>query len=391
MIGKKVGDKKPKLDRDKKKDLKAKLKRIKPPTGEVGVLAGIVPDEKQEAFTAWVSKRSRVLEILGKKDLTDGDKQVLEAAYKGFEAEQARESTALEPSVIASTGAMLAVSSETARGYLEVYSPEQLGHLATMATEEGADAKQTVETDLTLLLDGSYPGREKETRTLTSITVALSAHIAEELERHTGKSAVSMHDVNLDNAWDVLLAKHKRKHPDDYAAAETAAAVEYKDVAMKLLDPETTIQIEMDEEPFRLDHEFLVEVFKLLNYDREDIHRFAEFVRLNFEFTGPEAEDAVPFILAELLCQFCSEEQGIMLNQRSDALYRLVRTVSDPTELGATDLIDRVVEALVGHERINTTVAKEEESRFEDLVEVREPDVDGDYGDQNRQDPEEDD
>jgi len=280
-------------------------------------LQGIVPQERTEAFIAFASGKDRLFRILrkDKDNWNESDVNELKAAYKAFEEQETR--TALVLAEAPKLALTLGLKEEKVRGYLEVYNPDQLRKLGKVAQEQGSTTEETIEIDLGLINDGSYADRESETVTLSSVQASLNRIVNKELEGHASREAIRSEDENLDNQWEALLKKHKGN--------EMAAAEEYQKIAEGVLDAAASSAVE-EAKPFSFQPDQVVELLKLFNYDREDVHRFLEHVELNFSLGPDDTEEKIPqIVFKEMLGSFAVENAGsLVLNERSK-YYRPVR------------------------------------------------------------------
>ncbi len=279
------------------------------------IVKAVILGEDQEAFYTWAVKRPRVMELISKSELNQEDKDALSAAYKAFKEEEKR-STAIVKQEAASLAPLLGVSEKETAGYLEVYKPEQLQDLVVIAQREGAEAKDVVEIDLTLLLDGSYIEREKETVTVSSVHARLGKVAEQEFDLHASRKAIQKQDVKLDELWDRLLKEH---NGDEIKAAE-----EYAQIATERL---TETKTRAKTKKVEVSTEMVVEIFKLFNYDRDDVSEFMDFVETKFRVGPGDSVNSLERIVDDLLQQFVEENAGrIILNDRSKFYSKARRT-----------------------------------------------------------------
>jgi hypothetical protein len=279
----------------------------------------IVPAEAQEAFLAFAAKKPRLAAILAKKGIKQKDKEEIKAAYAAFSEERKQEQNhaAIVKVEAAGLAPLLGMSEEETGDYLELYNPQQLKQLAVVAQTQGLEAKDVVSVDAALLEDGSYLGRETETITVSGVHGALAKLIKEEVSRCATRKAVEAEDRNLDKLWVRLLKENdgdEEKAAAQYAvkAAEVLAGAEKKAVP-------NAEQI--------LDTQLVVELFKLFNYDRQDIYLFLEYVDNNFSLkAGSSFGDGVEKVFEDMLADYIHENRNtVVLNDRS-ALYQKART-----------------------------------------------------------------
>lgn len=277
-------------------------------------LKGIVPEPEHESFMQFVSKRPRVLDILGKAESNEEDRENLRTAYNAFEQEKRK--TALVKSEAVSLAVVLGMPQQDVEGYLEIYDPDQLRDLGRLAQTEGISTRDVIETDVALLKDGSYSGRRKETITVSMVHGELLKLINSELERNAGQEAIRAEDENFDNAWEQLVEKHKGDHG--------AAAKEYEALAKAVL---TGKKKEAKFEPFQLSTDSVVELFKLFNYDQGDILEFLEYAKSEFSLVGVSRDEITKLLFRDLICDFIRKDPiSYVLNQRSK-YYNKARAV----------------------------------------------------------------
>jgi hypothetical protein len=279
------------------------------------LVKGIVPMEDHEMFFRYAVNRPRLLAIISKPELTQDDKDELAAAYDAFKEEE-KKSVALIWEEAVALAPLIGVSEEKTRSYLEVYKPEDLKKLALVAQREELEAKDVIDVDLSLLLDGSYLGRDRETLTVSSVHGTLTRLIDDELSRIGAHRAIRKEDTNLDTLWTRLLAQHE--------GDEEKAAAEYAQAAEEILA--TAKGKGSEKAGYTLEVDLVVSVFKLFNYHLGDIQSFLEHVEHNFNLeTSSNAGDVERIIFSSLLGEFVEENaNAIVLNERS-SLYQRAR------------------------------------------------------------------
>lgn len=277
------------------------------------MLKGIVPEADADGFMAFTSGKPRLRELVAKKKLTKNDKERLEAAYAGYL--DSKKQTAIVKREAATLAPLLGVSEEKAGNYLEVYNPDQLKRLALVAQREELETGNVVDADMALMFDGSYLERDGETVTVSTVHAALTKLIGEELKTANARNAVQAQDVNLDNLWDVLVKKHD--------GDEEKAAAEYAEVAETMITGAKTLS-KMPQ--YQLDMEKVLELFKLFDYNREDISTFLEYVEHHFSLEPEDtAVSAEKLVFGTLLGEFVKENAtGLSLNDRS-TLFKSIK------------------------------------------------------------------
>ena len=301
--GKSVGSK---VANEEEKARKAAVvkKAAAPALGNM--LNGIVPEAEADAFMAFACGKPRLRELVAKKKLTADDKERLRAAYAGHL--EAKKQTAIVRREAAILAPLLGISEEKAGSYLEVYNPDQLKDLALVANREELEADTVIGIDMELLLDGSYFDREKETITVSNVHAALTKLMGEELKVAGTRGAVQAQDMNLDNAWEMLVKKHD--------GDEEKAAVEYTQVAEQLIKG-AKAGSKMPQ--YQLAIEQVLELFKLFDYNREDIDAFLEYVQHEFALSSDDTvSSAERLVFSRLLGDFIEQNANTLsLNERS--------------------------------------------------------------------------
>ena len=261
---------------------------------------------------AFASKKGRLAAILAKAEPDAKDKDELTAAYKAFQESGADHAATDAPRLAIALGALgtaLGVSEKKVRDYLSVYKQEDLLKLAAVAASQGTGVEETIDIDMALMDDGSYAGREQETVTLSSVHATLTKIINSELARSSSQQAIQQEDVNLDKAWDELVKKHD--------GDEEAAAKEYAKLAERVLGKAK--EKTKESRSYQLSTSGVVELLKLLNYDREDVHEFLGYVEANLHLSSGEGRENIHgIIFDELLNNFVvANTATLVLNERS--------------------------------------------------------------------------
>jgi len=285
-------------------------------------ISGFVPLDEQKAFAEWLNTHQRAWTNLTKGLLTFGE---LSAAYQQYLKEK-KPSTVVKETALSvidpqQFSAMVSVSQEKVEGLLQVYNPEYLKSLAVLSQRCESDFDTTVEVDKALLNDGSYINRYEETKEVVLAYEELKKAMNSALRTAASLAAKRKHDVPLDKLWDELL---KEFEGDEIKAAEVYA----KEAERRLSG--------IDTEPFKpveLDKQLVVEIFKLLNYDPNDLDDFVQYAKDNIKITSSEeAEEALIAVLAE----FHDEREDIILNENS-SLYKRVAGERIKTETAALE------------------------------------------------------
>lgn len=180
------------------------------------VVKGLIAEADHEKFAAFASKRPRLADVLGKKELTEKDKEEIKAAYSVFKQENTIQKAILKQTV-AELSTVLGVSKGKTREYLEVYKPEQVRALVAVAESEELNAKDVIAIDLTLIMDGSYSGRRRETTSISLAHARLCEVICGEYGAYRKRDILAKQDQNMDTLWDRLL---KEFGGDEEKAAE---------------------------------------------------------------------------------------------------------------------------------------------------------------------------
>lgn len=300
-------------------DLAAKKELSVPVLGDAS--ASLIPAEDQNAFLAFASRRPRIMEILAKPELNDGDREALGAAYAAYKEEKVV--TALVKVESVSLAPVIGIPEDEVTGLLEVYRPAKLRELVVVAQREGVEARDLILIDAALLEDGSYIGREQETVAVSAVHSRLTKLVNDELKRHAKQHAVRAEDTNLDTLWDRLVQKH--------GGDEAEAAEEYKRAAAEILTRAT--KKTTDAEKFELNRDLVVELFKLFNYEKDEIYAFLEYVEHNLDLGKKKqaVKDVENLIFDDLLEEYVEERaKELVLNERSN-LYARARAI----QLGA--------------------------------------------------------
>jgi hypothetical protein len=287
------------------------------PVAMGNLLKGIVPDSDHEAFLGFASKRPRLAEILAKPSLEGNDREEISAAYAVYL--ESKRSTALVKQETTTLATVLGVKESVVEGYLELYKPAEIRELVVVAQEQGLQPKDLVAVDAALLEDGSYIGRRSETLTVSSVHDTLTKMVNAELEKFGGRKQVEKEDFNMDKLWAVLLKEFEGNEEKAAAAYAGRAEQMIKDAKAR----------GRQEKPYQLSTEFVVEMFKLFNYNQEDLHSLLEYIEAEFSIPADAVNPRT--LVRELIMEAIGEyvagaARTLVLNSRSD-LYKSMRPV----------------------------------------------------------------
>ncbi len=266
-------------------------------------LGGFVPPDEQKNFVEWLNDHPRAMENLAKGILTTGE---LNAAYQQY-VKETKSGEEVKKNALARINpqqfaAMISVPQEKVEKLLDLYNPDYLKSLAILSQKCESDFETAAEVDEILLDDGSYIDRLEETKEVVLAYEALKKAINSDLAAAESLAAKRMHDVSLDKLWDYLLEEFE-------GDATKAAEVYAKEAADRLGGIKTR-----PFEPVELDKQLVVEIYKLLNYNAEDLDVVVQYAVHNINvISRDDAEQALLKAVAESI----DKMEGVVLNERS--------------------------------------------------------------------------
>ncbi len=295
----------------------------KPKTAVGGLVGKLLQGADQERFLAWASQRPRLAALLATKDPEPGDEAEVKLAIEAFRKE------ATETAIVAAKAPQLArdleMDEETVRDYLDVYSPAQVEAIALAAITADLDPESTLAVDLELMEDGCFGDRLRQSLMVARVHQELAALLKRVMEEHIADMEQAAAAATSDAAWKRISDRHMalvitEENPDGkYGSddeAESAAAQEYVQFQERLLAPDSITE---GVDIRTLPPSSVVELFKLFNYDMDDLEMFLKYA---LETLGanmvPRDGEIIELMFSLTLPDFVVDNaKSLVLNERS--------------------------------------------------------------------------